>query len=148
MTARPEASADLLCPSAQPDWNGAVAIGVVSGTVEAPRVASLEKPLPISAALLRLAEPVQPTEVFRFAAPCVNEACRHHRQGACHLASKVVMMLASVVDHLPPCAARGRCRWFQQEGGEACRRCPQVVTDNVYPSAEMRAAADPNVVME
>jgi hypothetical protein len=148
MTARPEAPADLLCPSAQPDWEQAFAVGVVGGTAEAPRVANFESPLPVTDALLRLAEPVLPTEVFRFAAPCVNDACRHHRQGACHLAKKVVMLLAPVVEHLPPCSIRSHCRWFQQEGREACRRCPQVVTDNVYPSAEMRAAADPEVLVE
>ena len=147
MTSRSREPSRLLCPSAQPDWEGAVAIGVVGGTPETPRVGYLERSLPVTDDLLALAEPVLPTEVFRFAAGCVNDGCRHNREGSCRLAAKVVAMLEPVTMHLPPCTIRGSCRWFQQEGREACRRCPQVVTDNIYPSRDMRAAADPEVVL-
>jgi hypothetical protein len=140
-------AARLLCPSAQPDWADAVAIGVVEGTGDAPRVTYLERSVSVTEPLLALAEPVTPTEVFRFAAPCLNDACRHHGEGACRLAEKVVAMLTPVVSGLPPCTIRSNCRWFKQEGREACRRCPQVVTDNVFPSKEMRRAADPEVVI-
>src|SRR4051812_35522986 len=77
-------SPDLLCPSAQPDWPGAIAIGVVGGTTIAPRVANLERHVPVTDSLLALTDLVLPTEVFRFAAPCINESCRHHRGGVCH----------------------------------------------------------------
>src|SRR6266545_1833905 len=115
-----------LCPSAQPEWEGAVAIGVVGGTVEEPRVRPLARPLPVSQKLLQLAEPVRPTEVFRFAAPCLCTGCRHFGESACQLAAKVVRMLPVVTDALPECDIRPRCRWFAQEGGEACLRCPQI----------------------
>ena len=147
MSSGPREPGGLLCPSAQPDWEDAFAIGVVGGTPEAPQVGYLERPLPVSDELLALAEPALPTEVFRFAAGCVNDACRHNREGSCRLAAKVVAMLEPVTQRLPPCTIRGRCRWFQQEGREACRRCPQVVTDNIFPTPQMRAAADPEVVL-
>jgi hypothetical protein len=148
MSARAKGPTDLLCPSAPPDWQGAVAIGIVGGTAEAPRMTSLATPLPVTETLLKLAEPVEPTEVFRFAAPCAQDGCRHYRHGACQLAAKVVTMLAPATDPLPYCTIRASCRWFQQEGREACRRCPQVVTDNVYPTVAMHKAADPEIAAE
>jgi len=33
-----------------------------------------------------------------------------------------------VVSELPSCQIRDTCRWFAEEGGAACLRCPQVVT--------------------
>lgn len=148
MSGRAKRPADLLCPSAPPDWKDAVAIGIVGGSVEAPRVTSLATPVPVTEALLKLAEPVAPTEVFRFAAPCANDGCRHYGHGACRLAAKVVQMLAPATEQLPHCLIRANCRWFAQEGRAACMRCPQVVTDNVYPTVAMHKAADPDVVAD
>ena len=148
MSARAERPADLLCPSAPPEWDGAVAIGIVGGTGQAPRVTNLATALPVTPALLQLAAPVEPTEVFRFAAPCANGGCQHYRHGNCQLAAKVVDMLAPVTDRLPYCTIRASCRWFAQEGREACLRCSQVVTDNVLPGAAMRRAADPTIRSE
>jgi hypothetical protein len=48
-----------------------------------------------------------------------------------------------VVDALPRCLIRPACRWFQQEGKEACVRCPQVVTESSNVSADYRRAALP-----
>lgn len=148
MTARAKAPAELLCPSAPPDWDGAVAIGIVGGTVEVPRVSSLAAPLPVTDELLKLAGPVEPTEVFRFAAPCAKDGCRHFGGGACQLAAKVVKLLEPAADRLPYCTIRAGCRWYAQEGGAACLRCPQVVTDNVYPSVKMHRAANPGVAAD
>jgi hypothetical protein len=141
------AAADaLLCPSAQPDWHGAHAIGVVGGSAEAPRVGPLAQPLAVTPELLALAEPVMPTEVFRFAAPCIASQCRHFGEGSCRLATKIVRKLEAVTEALPHCLVRAQCRWFRQEKAEACRRCPQVVTDNALASSAMREAADPRLV--
>lgn len=143
-----KAASELLCPSAPPDWQGAVAIGVVGGSAEAPHMTPLEKAIPVSDALLALAAPVPPTEVFRFAAPCAKEGCRHFGAGACQLAAKVVQMLAPAAERLPFCIIRADCRWFAEAGRDACMRCPQVVTDNVYPTVAMHAAADPGVTAQ
>lgn len=135
---------DLLCPSAQPDWDGALAIGIVNGTTDAPRVRTLETPLAVTPELLTLAAPVQPTEVFRFAAPCLKESCKHFQQGTCHLANKIAKLLPRVSDRFAICKVRARCRWFSQEGRAACERCPQVVTDDALASAQMRLISDPD----
>jgi hypothetical protein len=138
---------DLLCPSAPPDWREAKLIGVVGGSAKEPRIRPLAEPLALTPDILALSDPVTPTEVFRFAAPCASERCRHYQRGACGLAQKVVQLLPAIVDELPFCRIRADCLWFRQEGRAACVRCPQVVTDNAFPRIAMRQAADPNFSM-
>jgi hypothetical protein len=137
-----------LCPSAQPDWEGASVIGVVGGTAEEPRTAHLVAPQPVTNEILSLSGPVTPTEVFRFAAPCMSSGCVHFADSQCRLATRIVKLLPAVVERLPGCAIRSHCRWWQQEGKAACMRCPQVVTDNYNPSEQMRQAADPSSSIE
>ena len=133
----------LLCPSAQPEMEDCVAFGVVGGTVEAPLMAHLEHPLPVTEELLALSNPVQPTEVFRFAAPCAGDACQHFDGTDCRLATRIVQIMPAVTSALPPCSLRPECRWWQQEGKAACMRCPQIVTASYNASDELRSAAAP-----
>jgi hypothetical protein len=135
-------------PSAQPDWEGARVIGVVGGTADAPEVAYLPAPQPVTDQLLALAGPVAPAEVFRFAAPCARSGCAHfaEKESKCRLVEKTVRWTPIVVEKLPACTIRPNCRWWQQEGRSACLRCPQVVTNNFKPTEEMRKAADPTTV--
>jgi hypothetical protein len=131
------------CPSAQPEMVDSVAFGVIGGTANNPRVAYLTEPQPASNELLALANPVKPTEIFRFAAPCAGDACQHFDGSNCRLVTRVVQLLPRVVDVLPACRLRSKCRWWQQEGRAACLRCPQIVTENYTPSEQIRQAADP-----
>lgn len=133
-----------LCPSAQPDWENSVVLGVVSGTVEEPRLAYLIEPQPVTDELLALTKPVLPTEVLRFAAPCAGIACKHFDGTNCRLVARTVQLLPKVVDVLPACRLRPKCRWWQQEGKAACLRCPQVVTDSYTSSQQVRKAAIPD----
>jgi hypothetical protein len=137
--------AGSFCPSAQPDWEDSVAIGVMEGTAEKPRLVHFASALPVSQQLLDLSESVTPTEVFRFAAPCMNGRCVHYGNSKCGLVTQIVKLLPSVAEALPTCAIRPTCRWWQQEGKSACLRCSQVVTDNYNPSPEMRIAATPQL---
>jgi hypothetical protein len=134
-----------ICPSAQPDWRGSVLIGVVGGTANEPRVSYLGKSRPVTDELLKLADPVSPTEVFRFAAPCLCKGCVHFETGRCHLVERVVSLLPEVTKELPACEIRPNCRWWLQEGPTACSRCPQVVTNNHNPSNRMIQAARPEL---
>lgn len=133
-----------LCPSAQPDWPGSILIGVVGGTAGDPRVSNLVTSLPVTSEVLDLAGPVAPTEVFRFAAPCLCKGCAHFQEEDCTLVERVVGLLPPVTSALPHCDIRPDCRWWQQEGAAACRRCPQMVTKNYNPSETMVAAATPS----
>ncbi|HEY0183595.1 MAG TPA: hypothetical protein VGC09_12385 [Rhodopila sp.] len=133
----------IRCPSAQPSADGLV-IGVVAGTAEARRIGYLTEPQPVTQEILALAGPVAPAQVFRMAAPCMGEGCKHFAGGDCHLVKRIVAALDPVVSGLPPCQIRPTCRWFRQEGRAACVRCPQVVT-NTYDATELqRRVADPD----
>jgi len=118
--------AQPLCPSAQPEWREASLIGIVGGTADNPLMAHIASPQPVSKEILDLSHPVTPTEVFRFAAPCICNGCVHFTDQKCQLAARVVQLLPEVVDRLPTCAIRSRCRWWLQEGKAACMRCSQV----------------------
>ena len=133
----------LQCPSAQPDWAGSVAFGIMGGTAEEPRLAHLPSALPVTGELLELSAPVSPTEVFRFAAPCAGDRCQHFHNQSCNLVTQIVQILPAVASLLPICAIRSTCRWWAQEGRAACMRCPQVVTDNYNPSPAMAHASTP-----
>lgn len=121
-----------LCPSAQADWKQSVVIGVVSGTVDAPRVIPLPEPLPVTPDLLARVAPVTSGEVFRAAAPCLSAGCIHFKDKRCTLVERVIQALPEVTEELPNCRIRESCRWWRQEGSSACRRCPQVVTDSPF----------------
>lgn len=143
---RAEASSRIQCPSSRPEMPGSAVFGVVLGSVEHPLVAYLEQTLPVTEELLALAGPVAPTEVFRFAAPCAGGACQHFDGTDCSLASRIVERLPSAVDSLPECAIRDSCRWWRQEGTEACFRCPLIATKS-FGAADfaeaLRTVADP-----
>ena len=131
----------LLCPSAQPDMEGTRVLGVISGSAEQSQVAYLNSNVPVTAGLLAAAAPLKPTEVFRFAAHCEENKCRHFDGSHCQLATRIVQILPAVTDGLPPCLIRAECRWFQQEGKAACMRCPQVVTESYEPDEDFKRAA-------
>lgn len=137
----------LLCPSAHPDMAGARVFAVVGGTAEEPRATYLDEAVPLTDEVRALARLVDPAEVFRVASPCVQGACQHFDGGEhiCRLARKTAALAPVVVERLPRCAIRPTCRWWQQEGVSACRRCPQVATLNFMPNEAMRMAADPAV---
>jgi len=137
---------ESLCPSAQPEWKGSVALGVIAGTADQPWMVQFATPQPVTDELLSLCDPVTSTEVFRFAAPCMCAGCVHFADAKCRLATRIVKFLPIATDELTPCAIRPRCRWWQQEGKAACSRCPQVVTDNYNPSESMIQAANPKTL--
>lgn len=134
----------LLCPSAPPDAHRGVVLGVVLGTSDEPRTSFLAEPLPVTEQVLELALPASPTEVFRFAAPCATNRCRHFDGETCRLVTRIVQRLPEIVADVPTCRIRPSCRWWAQEGRNACLRCPEIVTMSTNPSDELRYAADPD----
>jgi hypothetical protein len=134
---------EVLCPSARPEMPGSMAFGVVAGTADEPRVAWLERPVPVTEELLAMTRPVPATEVLRIAAPCAEGACCHFDGTDCRLAQRLVQLMPAVDTGLPPCQIRRDCRWFTQEGKAACLRCPQIVTYSVNPTPELSLAATP-----
>ena len=132
---------NLMCPSAPAEIKGSRVLGVAGGTLEAPEVSYLNEFLPVNDEVLALAGPV-PTRVLRFAAPCQESKCCHFDGAKCNLVTRIVQILPVVVDALPACLIRSTCRWYEQEGREACQRCPQIITRVDEPSERMRLAAE------
>ena len=135
-------SQEIDCPSAQATEDGARVFGVMTGTPETYRVGYLTETLPISEKLLALAGEAKPTQLFRIAAPCANDGCKHFKGSSCTLAQRIVQGVPAVVNALPACQIRSTCRWFRQEGKEACFRCPQVMTDKSNASDYEKQIAD------
>jgi hypothetical protein len=117
-----------LCPSAQPGMDNCRILGVVQQDGPASRLVYLNEILPATNAVLALSAPLKPTEVYRLSATCAEHKCPHFDGADCQLATRIVQLLPAVVDTLPPCTIRKDCRWFSQEGGAACHRCPDITT--------------------
>lgn len=96
-------STDLLCPSAQPDMEGARIFGVLSGTPEEPRVAYLTPGVEVDGDVALGLGELAPTQVFRYAARCGQGRCCHFDGQRCTLAQRIVSQLPIVVDALPVC---------------------------------------------
>ena len=131
-----------LCPSAQPRMRGAVAFGLTNGNDAAPEVTWLERPVPVTNELLEKAGDAEAERIFRVAAPCQEGACLHWSGSKCKLAQRIVHELEPAAE-LPPCQLRRGCRWFGQEGREACARCAQVITHSYDPPLALVRAAMP-----
>jgi len=141
LSSQPESKQSLLCPSAQADWKGARVFGVVGGTVKEPRVSYFAEPQLVTKEILDLTSPVSPTEVLRIAAPCAKSSCQHFDGMNCQLVSRTVAYLQPVSEKLPPCQIRTSCRWWHEQGKDACFRCPQVVTDSFTDNEKIILAA-------
>jgi hypothetical protein len=136
-------SKPVLCPSAQPEMEGSLVLGVLEHAPEGRRLAWLEEPQPVTPQLLSLTRDIDPRNIFRFAAHCEERRCAHFDGKDCLLATRIVQILPAAINSLPACRIRPECRWFQQEGKAACFRCPEVVTHLDNPTAEMVRAATP-----
>ncbi len=125
---------------------GSVLFGVVGGGgADSDLVAYLKEPPPATPEVVALTAPLPPTAVFRFAASCAESACAHFDGTDCRLAGRIVDLLPAVVEVLPPCAIRSRCRWWHQEARAACLRCPMIATTPAEADGALRAAAQPSV---
>jgi len=116
-------------------------LGVIDRTADGARVIYLNERVAADDSILAATSPVSPSEVYRMSAVCESSRCIHFKEERCQLASRIAAMLPAVVEVLPACTIRSSCRWFAQEGREACLRCPQVVTECDDGSEEYRRAA-------
>lgn len=145
MRARPErrGKAPLTCPSAQPDMEGARIFAVVGGTAAKPEVAYLKSDATVTPEMLERLGDLDPTHVFRFAGRCEEGRCGQYKDGRCSLGQRIAERLAPVTQALPSCQIRASCRWYDEVGAAACRRCPSVVTIVPMDQDELREAARP-----
>ncbi|HYX52816.1 MAG TPA: hypothetical protein VE783_05150 [Candidatus Limnocylindrales bacterium] len=137
MAEKMDGTGPTLCPSAQPHMPEPRVLGVVQDG----EVRYLSEPVMLTPELLRVTEPVGAGKVLRLAAHCQENACVHFGGGRCGLATRIVQLLPQVSEQLPACLIRGQCRWYKQEGREACVRCPQIVTEFSEENEAFRRAA-------
>jgi hypothetical protein len=133
---------ELLCPSALAEMPGAKIFGVVTG-VETPRVSYLDQPIDAESVDLGLAPGVSPGKLFRATVPCLQNGCPHFDGCNCQLGARVLQLLPSVTEGLPPCSIRGNCRWFRERGKAICLRCPGVVSEPEGTRLDREVAAFP-----
>jgi len=105
---------------------------VVDHHSSVPCISYLEKPVKVKdeTVFAFVSNPVRSTEVFRFAAPCEKSGCNNWSGSTCRVAQGLVQILPTAASELPDCKLRPTCRWYEQEGGPACLRCPLVITDD------------------
>ena len=137
------AGTHLECPSAQPGMPGARPFGVISGTPQETRIAFFKKSALDGFNWQDRFSTQDATRLFRFGARCDEEKCAHYNGKTCSLGARVAQELAPVVDALPSCLVRPKCRWFAEQGPSVCLRCPQVVTMIPEADTPLNAIATP-----
>ncbi|MFL5338447.1 MAG: hypothetical protein ACJ8H8_36130 [Geminicoccaceae bacterium] len=120
-----------LCPSGKCE-PGAKLLGLVQqdGTI-----GYLGDPLEIDAEFVdRANQGRTPERRFRFVNPCAECGCRQWTGTRCGVIDRTLEELAGdETQSLPRCGIRPHCRWFRQNGADACRVCSLVITDTRQP---------------
>jgi len=119
---------DALCPSATAE-PGAILLGVIQGDG---RVGYVSTPLRVDEDFVRRVEAEgDPAKQYRFASPCIESGCAHWRNGGCEVSDAVAAHIAERTpgEALPHCSIRSSCRWYRQNGEDACRSCALVLTE-------------------
>lgn len=140
-TAEIETAERRLCPSGQPEMEGAEVFGLIDASGSETTTMYLEHRAPLTAELRALAAPLAPSQVFRFSATCQRQCIYWDER--CGLVDRVVELVPSSSLTLPRCQIRDDCRWFSQQGREACGRCPPMVAQGGRSAAENERAGRP-----
>lgn len=120
----------VLCPSASAE-PGATLIGVVGADG---RVAHLGTGLKIGADFIKEAAAHGPLEQrYRFSSACQEKKCANWNGSACGVIEEI-RTFASLnaipqEQKLNPCSIRDSCRWWLQNGRDACAICPIAITE-------------------
>lgn len=119
----------ILCPSSKCK-SGSELLGVRQddGTV-----AILPQTLPIDESFIEnaSADGIPAEQKFRFTNKCVECGCKQWTGKSCGVIDQLVQYIDTlpVSEALPPCAIRKSCRWYKQQGADACKVCKFVVTE-------------------
>lgn len=120
----------LNCPSSRPEIPGAEVFAVVCGTADEPQLRYMDKTLSVNNDLRQMDLPVPLTEVLRISAPCMENRCQYFDGDKCRLAKVIsAQSQPEKKSSVPFCAVRETCRWYAEQGQDACRVCQYIVTD-------------------
>lgn len=122
---------EATCPSSQCK-EGSLLLGIVQADG---RMGFLGVPLEVDTSFVERAHAGRsPERRFRFASPCLECGCQQWTGSRCRVIDDVIDEVADTgSSDLPRCGIRGSCRWFRQQGVDACRVCPIVITDTLSP---------------
>jgi hypothetical protein len=115
----------FLCPSA-PMCKGSKLLGIVNAENE---IDIIEKPIDIDNGFTESASKGRaPEQRFRFVNSCVKEGCQQWDGSSCSVVKIVLDKIEKKnwKNELPVCGIRDECRWFTQEGANACKVCTLV----------------------
>ena len=118
----------ILCPSSRAK-PGARLIGVRQDNGA---VAILPQPLHIDEHFIEIANRSSPAEQkFRFTHKCVESGCTQWTGSRCGVADNVLALAEGMQlqEGIPSCGIRHQCRWYNQNGENACKVCPLVITE-------------------
>ena len=119
------------CPSSIMK-DGAILVGIVNEDNE---VDFISNPIKINAAFVRSAKEVDKAaeKRFRFSNKCVQSGCQQWTGSRCGVIDKALTTIEEKYwkENLPACSIRSTCRWFSQNGANACKVCPLVITDTM-----------------
>jgi hypothetical protein len=119
------------CPSAVAH-PGATLLGAINADGS---VGFIETPITIDEAFLQEAgEGVALEKLFRFSTRCVQSGCKQWSQGNCTVIQRIIDAAPDWPQQhpaLPACSIRTTCRWYAQEGADACSYCAFVTTNSM-----------------
>ena len=116
-----------LCPSGRCKKDS-ILLGIVQPEGE---VSILKEKIFIDENFVKIAKTGRtPEKRFRFAETCVTSACKQWRNGKCGVIDKAIQIDIDKYkkSQIPECAIRAECRWYHQEGINACFVCPLIIT--------------------
>lgn len=118
---------DFLCPSA-PLTENSFLFGVLDEKAE---VQYIDSVIPITEDLLSSFSNIDnPEKHFRFTMTCGKDKCAQWSDNKCSVGSAIQKADINNLNTKPmKCAIRQACRWYSQEGLEACTLCKYIVTD-------------------
>lgn len=121
-------SEEILCPSSK-CREGAILVGIV---MRDGRVAFSNNEIIINQEFVQIADKGRvPEKRFRFGGKCLKNGCQQWANNRCGVIDTVIETTNEIVEKpdLPNCSIRSKCRWYSQSGADACRVCPDIVTD-------------------
>ena len=134
------------CPSGSADKPESLVLGVRSG--DDGSVAYLAEPVPASEVVGLVPEGIEPRRILRFASHC-EASCANRVGTECGLIQRITAVPEPPhATSVPRCHLRAGCKWWQQAGVAACRRCPAVSTLMLADDELGNLVADPATTQE